>query len=71
MIEMSTIFIISIILSLVQLSIQFLQRLHIVLVADLVADHHLDDDSLYDEEVDDEVEEVGRLPCCISENHLC
>jgi hypothetical protein len=61
MIETSIIFIISIILSLVRLSIQFLQRHHIVLAADLVVDHHLDEDSLYDDEVDDEVEEVGNL----------
>ena len=60
MIETSITFIISIILSLVQLSILFLQKPHIVLAADLVVDHHLDDDSQVDDEVDDEVEEVGK-----------
>jgi hypothetical protein len=61
MIETSIIFIISIILSLAQLSILSLQRPHIVLAADLVVDHHLVDDFLYDDEVEDEVEEVGNL----------
>jgi hypothetical protein len=58
---MFIVFIISIILSLVQLYIQFLQRPHIVLVDDLVVDHHLVDDSHLDDEVDDEVEEVGNI----------
>ena len=39
------------------------------LVADLAADHRSVDDSLAEDEVDDEVEEVGNLHCCICENH--
>ena len=40
-----------------------------ILVVDLEVDHHSDDDSLFDDEVEDEVEEVGKCFIVINDKN--